>query len=229
MENVDGAEPVFYAIGPGGDGEFGDAAEAVAVAAFGVEVEFGGDFGLFEGEEIGGGVFYVDWVVFCLNDEGGRGLGGGMDVELVEVAVFGVGEVAGVDDDGEVGAAGLLVGGVDGGVEPFVVVGAEGDGEVGSGGEAEDADAVGIDLPFSGVGADQAYGALRVVEGCGGFGHVGAGVGDAVLEQDAGDAFGVEPVADFSAFEVDGENVVSAAGEDDYGCAGAGGLWARRG
>jgi hypothetical protein len=91
---------------------------------------------------------------------------------------------------------------------------------VGSGGEAEDADAVGVDLPFGGVLADQAHGALGVFEGCGGFGHVGAGVGDAVLEQDAGDALGVEPVADLGAFEVDGEDVVAAAGEDDDGCAG---------
>ena len=47
-------EPVFYSCGPGGDGPVGLGAEAVAVAAFGVDVEFGGDFDALQGEEIGG-------------------------------------------------------------------------------------------------------------------------------------------------------------------------------
>ena len=49
LEDVDGAEPVFYAGGPGGDGPIGLGTEAVAVAAFGVDVQFSGNFGCFEG------------------------------------------------------------------------------------------------------------------------------------------------------------------------------------
>src|SRR5580658_1280397 len=89
---------------------------------------------------------------------------------------------------------------------------------MGSGGEAEDADAAGVDVPLGGVGADDSDGSLGVFQGRGGLGHVGAGVGDAIFDQDAGDAFGVEPVADFGAFQVDGQDVVAAAGEDYYGC-----------
>ena len=90
-----------------------------------------------------------------------------------------------------------------------------------SGGKAEDADAIGIDVPLGGVRADDAEGALRVLQGGGRF-RIGAGVGHAVFHQDAGDADGVEPVADFGAFEIDGEDVVAAAGEDDD--CGAGGF-----
>ncbi len=74
---------------------------------------------------------------------------------------------------------------------------------------------MGIDAPFCRVGANKADGALGVFEGGGRFGEIGAGVRDAVLEQDAVDADGVEPVADFGAFEVDGEDGVASAGEDD--------------
>ncbi len=217
-------QPGIYCIWPGGYGEIGDAAEAVAVAALGVEVELRGDVDGLEREEVCGGVFYVDCVVFGLNDDCGRGLGVGMDVELVEEGVFGVGEIAGIDDYGEVGTAAELVGSVDGGVEALIVVSAEGGDEVASGGEAEDAYAFGVDVPFSGVLADDADGALGVFKGGRGFGEVGAGIRDAVLEQDAIDSDPVEPVADFGAFEVDGEDRVSAAGEDDYGCAGVSAL-----
>ena len=83
-----------------------------------------------------------------------------------------------------------------------------------AGGEAEDADAIGIDVPFGGVRTDEADGALRVLEGGGGF-WIRAGIGHAIFENNAGNAAGGEPVADFGAFEIDGEDVVAAAGEDD--------------
>ena len=100
---------------------------------------------------------------------------------------------------------------------------AECGGEMRSGGKAKDADAIGIDVPLGGVRADEADGALCVLESGGGF-RIGAGVRDAIFENDAGDAAGGEPVADFGAFEVDGEDVVAAAGKnDDCGAGGFGG------
>lgn len=108
----------------------------------------------------------MDSVVLGLNDEGGRRLFGGMEVQVAEHGVFGVGEVAGIDDYGEVGAAALLVCCVDGVVEALFIVGAEGGSEMSAGGEAEDADAVGVDVPFCRVSADDTDGALGVLKGC---------------------------------------------------------------
>ena len=78
-----------------------------------------------------------------------------------------------------------------------------------------------IDVPFGGVRADETDGALCVLESGRGF-RIRAGVGDAIFENDAGDAAVGEPVADFRAFKVHGENVIAAAGEDDD--CGAGGF-----
>ena len=79
------------------------------MAALGVDVEFGGDFGVLELLVVDEGVFYVDGVVFSLDDEGGRGVGGGVNFRVVDKArnlrTDREGEVAGVDDYGEVGAA----------------------------------------------------------------------------------------------------------------------------
>ncbi len=218
IEDVEGVEPGIDELGPGGDGELG-AAETVAVAAFGVDVEFGGNFGVFESEEVDGGVFDVDGIVFGLKDEGRRSVGGDGKIGIEgEVVVF-EGEIAGIDDDGEIGAAALGIRGVYGIVEAFVEMGAESGGEVGSSGKAEDADAVGIEVPIGGAGANDAHGALGVLQSGGGFG-IGAGIGDAIFDEDAGDADGGEPVADFGAFKIDGEDVIAAAGKDEDGGAG---------
>src|SRR5579859_237935 len=96
---------------------------------------------------------------------------------------------------------------------------AEGGGEVGSGGEAEDADAVRVDVPCGGVFANDAEGALGVLQGSRGFG-IRAAIGDAVLEEDAGDACIGEPIANFGALEIDGEDAVGAAGKNYDGGAG---------
>ena len=78
------------------------------------------------------------------------------------------GEMAGIDGDGEVGAAGDFVGGVyrrvDAGGGDAVRVDAGGSDEMAAGREAEDADLVRVDVPLGGVEADQAEGALRVFE-----------------------------------------------------------------
>ena len=101
---------------------------------------------------------------------------------------------------------------------------AEDGGEMSTGGEAEDADAVGVDVPLGGVRAGDAHGLLRVFEVGGVFGVV-LGEGDAVLHQHAGDADGVEPGADFGAFEIVGEDAVASAGKDDDCGAGVRGRW----
>src|SRR5947209_1962201 len=106
------------------------------MAAISVDVKFGWDFGVFQRDEVDRGVFDVDGIVFGLNDEGWRSLFGRMDFGGGRKVLLRDGEIAGIDDDGEVGAAAHAVGGVDGIVEALIVVSAERGGKMRSGGKA---------------------------------------------------------------------------------------------
>ncbi len=91
-------------------------------------------------------------------------------------------------------------------------------------GEAENADAIRVDVPFGCVLTDHAERTLRILQSRGRF-WIRAGVGDAVLHQHAGYLDGVEPVADLCAFEIDGENLVSAAGKNNDSGSLCGAFW----
>ena len=184
-----------------------------------VDVHFGRDLGVLESEEVDGGVFDMHGVVLRLDDERGRcfasdhNIGVGCEVLVCE------GEVARIDDHGEVRAATELISGIDRIVETLIEVSAEGGGKVGSSREAEDADPVRVDSPVGGMGADDTESPLGILEGSRRLG-IGPGIGHAVFEQGACDAGGVEPVAYLGAFEVDGQDPVSTSGKDDNGGAG---------
>lgn len=142
-----------------------------------------------------------------------------MDFWIAGEVLFCERQVAGIDDDSEVGTATEFVGGVNGPVETLVEMRAERSGEMGTRGKAEDTDALRIDFPFAGMGAHESEGALRVLESGGGLGER-ARIGDTILEKDAGDMNDVEPIADFCTFKVDSENAVSASGENNNRSAG---------
>ena len=163
----------------------------------------------------------IDGVVFGLDDERGRGVGGDGDVRIQLKGCVFVPHVAGVKCDGEIRAAALFVGGIDGSVGAFIKVRASGGDEVAAGGEADDANPVGRDAIIRGFGPDEGDGALGIFEGHRRF-AVGAFfvIRDAIFQQHGGDALGIEPVADFGAFEIDGEDLVPAAGKDNDGDAG---------
>jgi hypothetical protein len=209
-------KPGFGQHGPVGDRKIGRA-EAVAVASLGKDVKLGRNLCLLQCLEVDQRVLFVDGVVFGLKQEGRRRVRGGVDAMGELVKGWSVREVAGVDDEGEVGAGAGLVRGLAGTLEVGVV--AEDHSEMRAGGEAEDADAVGIDVPLGGVGAGDAHGLLRVFEVSRVLGIV-IGEGNAILDQHAGHADGVEPRADLGAFEVIGEDAIASAGEDEDGCAG---------
>jgi hypothetical protein len=218
-DDADRTQPCGGEDGPVGFGLV-DGEDAEAVAAGGKDVELGWDLGVFESAEVDKGVFYVDGIVFGLEKEGRRRvlIGSEDGVELFAIGLGG--EIAGVDDEGEVGAS--VDGGVDvgcggSGFDVLVVgMGAEEDGEVGAGGEADDADFVGIDVPVGGVGAGDAHGLLRVFE-VGRVGRVAAFFGHTVFDEEAGDADGVEPVADIEAFAIPCEDAIATAGKDEDG------------
>ena len=142
------------------------------------------------------------FVVLGLRDESRRGLG----IDELRDALVQVGRV---HEEGEVGPQRLVVGCVDPGIGGGSGVRAQAGAEVAAGREADHADAVAGDVPFGGAATDDPDGALDVL--------IGAVLvpGDAVLEDDPGDAEGIEPSRDFGAFLVVGEDAVTAARADD--------------
>ena len=98
----------------------------------------------------------------------------------------------GIAEDAEIGTAALALDGVGVGGLAGVEVGEEGGGEVAAGGGADDADAVGIDCPIGGMGADVTHGAGDIEE------HGGVMVAlaaEAIGEDEAGDAALIDDVA----------------------------------
>jgi len=184
-----------------------------------VDVQFGLDLGILEGEEVDDGVFDMHRIILSLDDERRRGLSADVDIRVGREVLISEGEVAGINDDGEVRAATQLVSGINGIVKTLIEVGAERSGKMAAGGEAENADALRVNVPIGSMGADNSESPLGILEGSRGFG-IGPGIGHAVLEQDASDARGVEPVTHFGAFKVDGQDVVTASGKDYNGGAG---------
>src|SRR5437660_1341878 len=92
---------------------------------------------------------------------------------------------------------------------------ASGGGEMAAGGEAHDADAVRIDLPFRGARADETNGPLGVLQRRR-MNRRGTNFrGDAVLQDKCRHAEVVEELRDLLAFMVVGEEAVAASRTDD--------------
>ena len=87
---------------------------------------------------------------------------------------------------------------------------------MGAGGEPEDADTGRVEIPLPGMKADEAQGALRVLQRQKVL-VVTRACRHTVFQQHTRDADGIEPLADFGAFEVHRENGVAAAGAHDHG------------
>src|SRR6185437_11670259 len=107
-EDMDGVKPGFGQSGPMSDRKVGGA-EAVAVAALSKDMQLSRDLGLLQCLKVDERVLFVDGVVLGLKQESRRSVRGGVDAlcELVEGGC--VGEIAGVDDEGEVGASAGLI------------------------------------------------------------------------------------------------------------------------
>jgi hypothetical protein len=82
-----------------------DGTESVSVAAVGKDVHLRGNAGVLEQKEVVDGVFDVDGVVLSLYEEGWRGVGGDVKVGSCFVEVVRLGDVGGIDEHGEIGAA----------------------------------------------------------------------------------------------------------------------------
>lgn len=121
----------------------------------------------------------------------------------------------GVQEDGEIGARAESVDRVGGVGLTVVEMCCGAGGEMTPGREADDAYALGVEIPFRCAGSDEAEGSLCVFE----FDGVMIFGAQAVFENEAGDADAVEPLGDGFSL-VGGEVHVSPAGADDESCAG---------
>ena len=75
---MNGVQPYLYKLRPRRYRK-SSPPQAIAVPAFGINVQLGRYLGILEREEIHDGVFYVDWIVLCLNDKRRWSLSGGMN------------------------------------------------------------------------------------------------------------------------------------------------------
>lgn len=143
----------------------------------------------------------------------------------LQAAGFLVVKAAGIDGQGKVGCAGVLIGGIELGVEPLI---AQKGGETRSfatGGEAHNADTLRIDAPLRRVRASEAHGTLRVHDRADGFHRrvalIVQGVavlagGHAILHHDRGEADRVQPLGHFRAFEVPSEDGKATTRADQH-------------
>ncbi len=81
-----------------------------------------------------------------------------------------------------------------------------------AGRESGNADAIGVDVPLPGVGSRGANGALGVEQR-----HLAPAPGQAVFQDDAGDAVLVEPLGNAVALSAGDEAAIAAAGANDDG------------
>ena len=86
-----------------------------------------------------------------------------MNVGIRRVVLVREGKIAGIDDDRKVGAATKLVCRVQRIVKSLVEVCAQGGGKMRAGGEAQDSNAVWINVPLGGVRTYDAEGALSIL------------------------------------------------------------------
>ena len=94
-------------------------------------------------------------------------------------------------------------------------------------GKAHDAYLFGIDVPFGGAVAHGFDGLLRILQRTDFFVGHGGIVGDAVFENEGGDALFYKFLRFIGAFVFGGENAVAAAGADDD-CGAGGELFGRQ-
>src|SRR6476646_8222233 len=120
------------------------------MAALSIDMEFGRNPGILKRQKVDGGIFYVYGIVLGLNDEGGRRIIGDVDLRVGGEILLGQGQIAGIDDHGEVRAAADLVGRVYRVVKTLIEMRAQGGGQVSSGGEPQNADTIRINMPLGG-------------------------------------------------------------------------------
>src|SRR5262249_32631821 len=164
LEKTGGLQPGEAGVGPGGAGAVA-AADAEGVSGFGIDVEFSGDAGSAEGQITQHAVVGRTYEVgAAVRQEHRRGSGGDHQSGGEFIFIFWF-EVARINEDRKIRPATDVVDIVDVRIAALLETRGRGYGQVASGGETDDADAVGIDSKFADLAADQADSALCILEG----------------------------------------------------------------
>ena len=184
--------------------------KAVAVAAFREDVQLGRNLRILQCQVVVKSAFHGNGVVLGLHEEGGRSIRRDGQLGRDLVALVFEGQICRIHQHGEIRPAAHLICAIHRFVAALVEPAAGHRRQVAAGGEAENADPIGRNMPLARLGPHQAQRALGILQGR----FVGFLLGatrDPVFEQHTGNADGVEPVTHLCAFQVVGQYVVTAA------------------
>ena len=211
--DVDCLQPRLRQLRPASNWQL-RAPQSIAVPAMGVKMHLGWNVGVLQSLKVHDGIFHVHRIVLRLNDKSRRSLAGDVNLRIRREILFLEREVARVDDQREIGTATDLVRRIDMFIKPLLEMRAESGSEVGSRGKSENPDPMGINVPLTGMRADDPQRSLRILQCSRRFG-MRPGVGHAIFHQHASDADRIKPFAHLGPFEVDGQDVVSTSRKDD--------------
>lgn len=195
--------PLSTALWPVVDGVSG-LAHAETVAAFGEKVQFAGDVEFFALQIEHGGRDRILTIVMGAGEEHGRHVGRHGEAMLELGRLFEFNKTAAVDHDAEIGQL-RFCDAITGEVRE----------QVSSRAEAEQADALGVEVPFLGMLAHEGESLGGILDGL----FMGCGLvagGRAIFEQEACDADAIEPFTDLRALMHGREKDVTAARCDDH-------------
>src|SRR6266480_2574733 len=231
----DRPQPLLNELRPFGDGILG-APQPKGVSAVGIQVHLRRNAGVLQRDVVHERLVHVvDAVRLGLEQKRGRRVARDVNVRIEpELTAFGNPEMSWIQRHREIRTAAFRVGGIHGGVQPRLKMRADRCHEMPARGKPENSNLVRIDMPVSGVKADESYRPLRIFQRRLWFRidvALAAGIPrrtgtrHAVLQQHTRDPLGRQPVADFGAFEIDRENLITAAGEHDDRSAGVFAVW----
>src|SRR5213080_618103 len=222
----DRLQPCFHELRPTRDGRF-CRSQRERMPTLDVQVHLRRNAGLPERPIVDERVLYwIYGIVLRLKQERGRRPAGDLNVGVQREVFLADGEMSGIQSHREIRAATLVVGGIHSRVETLLEMGARRGDQVPTRRKAQHSDLPRIDLPLRSLEAYQAYRPLRVFQRRQAILiRPDLHAWHTVFQEHTRDALGRQPITDFRAFKVDGQNVVAPAGEDDDRSTRVASLW----
>ncbi len=194
------------------------------MATLGIEMHLRRNLGILQSLKVHDGILHVHRIILRLNDKSRRSLAGYMNIRIRRKVLFRERQVAGIDNDGEIGTAAYLIRRIVRIVKSMLEVSAERGGKMGSRGKSENPDPMGINVPLARMRADDPESSLRILK-CGRRFGIRPRIRHAIFHQHASRADRIKPFAHLGPFEVYGQDVVTASRKDDNRGAGIGTSW----